>query len=52
MDKALHPKSRGGVMPQSSPLHRTQKAAFGAALLSRGEASLCPACAAQGPPEK
>lgn len=46
MDKAPYSKSLGGAMSECS-LH-TQKAAFGAALLCQGDASLCPACVQPG----
>lgn len=52
MDEASHPKTLCGAVPECSLLLHTQKAAFGAALLSQGEASRCPACAAQGPHKK
>lgn len=51
-DKASRPKTLSGAVPERSLLHRTQKAAFGVALLSRGEASLCSASAAWSPREK
>lgn len=51
MDEASCPKTLVGAVPEHSLLHGTQKAAFGVALLSQGEASLCPACVPQGPCE-
>lgn len=48
MGKALYSKSLGGVVSECSLVLHTQKAAFGAALLCQGDASLCPACVQPG----